>query len=357
MMLIPMIDSLFFSLDFENYCEVIKKYANELETLKKLAKRYSLNKSSEKSIITIGNMSFEVLANGANGYAFILHNSQFEIKLALFRSKQTNFYPVKVRIKSDCLWSKSPASAYGYIYQWFEKFFGKIIANKVSRADLCCHTDLLKVSSGIIEIFKGLFKKTNLRYDVRQLCGIEFGVRKSAVYCRIYNKSLEIKRKNLKKWFYDIWKKYGLKGKDVWNIEFELHREFFKNYGIESVEDLFNHLNSVWKFCTEHWLVLVVVDRTRIENCSVDPVWQQIANAFNQYVSEPLIKREHQVRADAEALIPATIGNITTVAARLGINNNEHAFYTIMQKGEKYLDLKNHTYKTKIDEKISLLCR
>ena len=356
-MLIPMIDSLFFSLDFENYPEIINNYVNELETLKSLAKEYTLNKSSEKAIITIGEMAFEVLSNGKNGYAYILHNDEYEMDIAQFRSSQSCFYPVKVRIKSECLWSRSPAGAYGYIYEWFEKNLGKIIANKVSRADLCCHTELLNVTTTMIDYFKGSFKKTNMRYDNRKISGIEFGVRDSVICCRIYNKSLEVKQKGTKTWFYDIWKDNGLKSGDVWNIEFELHREFFKDYGIESVEDMFNHLNTIWQLCTKNWLVLVVGDRTRIENCSIDPVWQQIAGVFNEYVSKPLIKRERQVRADAESLIPATIGNITTVAARLGIDNDEKAFYTIMQKGEKYLDQKNHTYKTKIDEKISLLRR
>lgn len=356
-MLIPMIDTLYFSVDCENYSEIISKYVEELEQLKCLAKEYSLNKLSEKAIITIGNMSFEVLSNGANGYAFILHNDEYEIKIAQFRSKSTCFYPLKIRIKSECLWSRSPVSAFAFIYEWFERNFGKIIANKVGRVDLCCHTDLLDVNPAMLENFKGSFKKTNMHYDNRKLSGIVFGVRESLIYCRIYNKSLEVKQKGTKTWFYEIWKEHGLVSGDVWNIEFQFRREFFKNYSIESIEGLFNHLNSIWKLCTEDWLVLVVNDRTRIENCSVDPAWQQIASAFNEYVSKPLIKRERQVLAEAEALIPATIGNITTVAARLGINDDQEAFNTIMQRGEKYLDQKNHTYKSKIDEKISLLCR
>ncbi len=118
---------------------------------------------------------------------------------------------------------------------------------------------------------------------------------------------------------------------------------------------MFDRLNTIWKMCTSEWLVLVVNDRTRIENCSIEPVWQEIASAFDEYISLPLIKRDKQINAEAEALIPATIGNITTVAARLGIDNDEEAFKIIMEKGEQYLDRKNHTYKTKIDEKISLL--
>lgn len=59
--------------------------------------------------------------------------------------------------------------------------------------------------------------------------------------------------------------------------------------------------------------------------------------------------------ADAESLIPATIGNITTVAARLGVNKIENALVLIQKKGESYLDKKDSTYESKINEKISLL--
>lgn len=175
------------------------------------------------------------------------------------------------------------------------------------------------------------------------------------IYCRIYNKTLEIEDKGTKKWFYEIWRESGWKNAIVWNIEFEFKRDFFKTFNIESVNDMFSHMSSIWNCCTKEHLVLTNNDKSGIENSSINSIWIEIANSFDNYISKPLIKRENQLIADAESLIPATIGNITTVAARLGVNKIENALVLIQKKGESYLDKKDSTYESKINEKISLL--
>ena len=353
--MIPMIDYMSFSVEVQGYSEKIQEYAESLERMKLLAKEYSTNKSNDKALITIGDKTFEVLANGANGYAYILHSSEYEVKLAQFRSKNPQFYPVKIRVYAESLWSKGPEVAFQEIYEWVAATFGAIIDNKVSRLDLCCHTDELEISYATIGGFKGLFRQKNIREFNRTVSGVEFGSRGGKIYGRIYNKSLEIQQKRVKLWFYDIWKDKGLEREPVWNVEFELRREFFTDYKINSVEDAFAHLRSIWKRCTGEWVVLTDNDRSRIENSTVSAVWEAISASFDQYVSKPLIKREKQLSVDADALIPATVGNITTVAARLGENNIKAALAIIQEKGEKYLKRKAATYTEKIDEKISLL--
>ena len=354
-MVLPMIDYLSFSADVEQYSDCISHHLYDLNRLKELAKVYSANKTTDKATIDIGSKTFEVLANGANGYAFILHNSVYEVKLAQFRSKNDNFNPIKIRINSAGLWSKGPADAFADIYDWIIENFGLIIDNKISRLDLCCHTDSLKLDYNMIGKFKGLYRQKNTLEYNRSVNGLGFGSRSCKVFCRIYDKSLEVNQLRTKLWFFDIWEAAGMNKDEVWNVEFELKREFFKDYQIESVQDAFNHINSIWKHCTEKWLVLTNNDTTRIENSSINEVWQQISDSFGDYISSPLIKREKQLQADADALIPATIGIITTVAARMGENNIFEAWHLIREKGDQYLKNKSVTYKEKIDEKISLL--
>jgi len=352
---LPMIDYLSFSVDVAQYEVCLIRYLEELNKLKEAAKEYSTNKTNDKAIINIGGKAFEVLPNGTQGYAFILHNSEYEVKLSQFRSKNNNFYPIKVRAYSECLWSQGSEKAFNDIYVWITENFGQIIANKISRLDLCCHTDDLQINFDMIGDFKGLFRQKNIREYNRNASAVEFGSRSCKVYCRIYNKTLEVKQKRAKLWFFDIWEENGLDKQQVWNVEFELKREFFETYGINTVEDAFSRLSSIWAYCTAKWLVLTNNDKSRIENSAATEVWQQVSNAFQYYIGEPLIKREKQLRAEADALIPATIGNITTVAARLGINNPNEVFAVIEEKGEHYLRKKAITYEEKIDEKISLL--
>lgn len=354
-MYLPMIDYLDFSADVEQYSECISRYLDELNTLKEMAKVYSANKTNDKAIIVIGGRTFNVFANGANGYAFILNNGEYQVKLAQFRSKNDNFNPIKIRIYSECLWSKGPVVAFTDIYDWVLKNFGMIIENKISRLDLCCHTHKLEIDYDMIGDFKGLYRRKNIREFNRAVNGLEFGSRNCKVFCRIYDKTLEIKQTNKKLWFLDIWEANELNKEKVWNVEFELKRDFFKDYGIESVEDAFNYINSMWKHCTEKWVVLTNNNKTRIENSSINDIWLDILNSFNCYVSRPLIKREKQLQADVDALIPATVGILTALAARMGENNISVALPLIKAKGGKYLKNKSVTYKEKIDEKINLL--
>lgn len=53
-------------------------------------------------------------------------------------------------------------------------------------------------------------------------------------------------------------------------------------------------------------------------HCIINPKWLQVQEALCHFESKPLIKKEKQPNMDAESMIPATIGNITTYAAKLG---------------------------------------
>lgn len=52
-----------------------------------------------KHIILIGNQTFQLLQNGSKGYAYILHNDFYKIKIAQHRSTSENFFPLFIKIK------------------------------------------------------------------------------------------------------------------------------------------------------------------------------------------------------------------------------------------------------------------
>lgn len=175
------------------------------------------------------------------------------------------------------------------------------------------------------------------------------------VYCRIYNKHLEVVQKKVKTWFFDIWKNEGLKIEKVWNVEFELCREFLSDYHINSIEDAFSSLKSIWEYCTRHWLVKIEHDSDNISRCSINGTWKQIQIVFDDYNSRPLIKREKQLNHDAQSMIPATFGNITTYAAKIGMYDTAMVMRNLMTNGERYLKSKKMDFKKTVSEKESLL--
>lgn len=308
-MKIPMIDTLYCTFDIEGYPGIAETLLSELEKRKQQAQQNQADKAQASVFMHFGNMAFEVLPNGTAGFAYILHHPFYQIKIAQYRSANVAFLPVMVCIKSEALWCLSPEAAFADIYTLVNEYIGTVTANKVSRVDMCCHTDELDFASADIEHFKGNFRRTNIRFYNRALSGLEFGNRASKVYCRIYDKTLEMKQKGTKLWFHDIWRDHGWdESKAVWNVEFELKRDFFVERCVDDMEGLFASLAAIWHYLTDDWLVLTNHDRTRIENATINPIWQGISGLFDAYEGRPLVKREKQLNMDADALIPALNG-------------------------------------------------
>ncbi|WHH57287.1 hypothetical protein [Petroclostridium sp. X23] len=355
-MLIPMIDTLCAVIDIVDYEKSTYELLKLLEQKKEEAKLVAASSASEKEIIKIGNLNFEILPNGSRRYAFILHNDGYEVKLAQFRATKECFYPVFIKIKSEYLWSNGPENSWKIIIDWVNNHVGKVKANKISRLDPCCHTDEFKLNIEDLYSFKGHFQQDSIHRDNREINAITFGSRSGRnIYSRIYNKVLEVNTKNQKLWFYDVWSQKGLDIDNVWNIEFEIKRDFFRNREIETVEDVFQRIRDIWQHCTGEWLVKVNYNRSRIERCEVDENWRKVQQAFNQYNGTGLISRVKQIEADASILIPGAIGYITSFAARNGITNIDDVFNTVYQQGVQYLSHKQQDFQSAITKKMSLL--
>jgi hypothetical protein len=95
--------------------------------------------------------------------------------------------------------------------------------------------------------------------------------------------------------------------------------------------------------------------RSRVERCNIHTVWERIQIAFNDFESKGLISRDIQRSLDADSLVPAIVGYVTTFAARKGISDIGNAVESILTNGNKYLSSKNITYNEAIREKMALI--
>ena len=355
-MFLPMVDYIGATIDVESYELLGEALFKQLEAKKSSAKVNLSKGVSDKELIKFGNNSYEVLSSGSKGYAFILHSAYYEIRLAQYRSKKEEFFPIAVRVKSDALWSLGPFNAWNQLIEEICLVFGEVKRNRVSRMDLCCHTDSFDFDFCDMETFKGNFFNDQLYRSRRKVTGFTFGSRGSKkIYCRIYDKVTEIENSK-KTWFRVIWNTKGLDSTKVWNIEFELLRGFFKEHGIDSVEDVFNRLQSIWRYCTSEHIVKTLNDATRIERSSINPSWLLLQSAFDDYDSNSLIKRKKQLNAEAQALIPGTIGNITSYAARKGIDDISKIFKTLEVEGRTYIEnARKSSYEEIIDKKMATI--
>ncbi len=361
-MKIPNIDTLCATIDIYNYGFADLKQNRSADLLIKLeqekcnAKEQQTQGMNQTHIITIGSQSFEILPNGSRGYAYILHNDAYEVKIAQHRSRKESFYPIYIRLKSEVLWSMGVEKAWNTVTEWITANIGDIKANKINRIDLCCHTDEIEINAEDIDTFEGKFHLDNFYRYKRKICNVYFGSGSTGkILCRIYDKTLEVKQKRQKLWFMELWQNAGLNPEKVWNVEFELNRSFMKEVKIETVEEALGSLKTLWEYCTKTWLTKRQLDRTRLTRCTIDPVWQSLQEAFADFQSKELIKREKQLESSAYALIPGTIGNITSFAARAELTDIDEILRMIKSQGARYLRRKETDFEEVIADKMALL--
>ena len=134
------IDTLYLLIDIKDYEKKAEKTLNFLKEEKDKAKKILSDNLNLKHQIFINELSFELLPNGSKGYAYLLHNNGYEIKISQFKSGIESFSPIQIRISAEYLWAKGFIQSWKIIKQWIEKTFGKIEKNKISRVDICTHT-------------------------------------------------------------------------------------------------------------------------------------------------------------------------------------------------------------------------
>jgi hypothetical protein len=163
----------------------------------------------------------------------------------------------------------------------------------------------------------------------RRLATLEFGLHSSPISCSIYNKTVEIRQKSRKTWFYDLWKESGWdETSEVWRVEFRFRREFLHEMGIEEAHDMLTHMQELWAYATgspdtaDGWLrcVLPSKDRNR-SRWMLHEAWRAIQYAFISTDGDPrarLLVRQRRRDINIKRGLAVTMGYLSTLAAWLG---------------------------------------
>lgn len=350
------VDTIYILADIENFDNI--EILNYLREEKEIALLEATNNANSKHLITINEMDFQIFPNGAQGYTYILKNNLYEVKIAKKRAKLEALYPLQIRISSENLWSNGLITAWSIMYNWLVETFGNIIRHKVSRIDLCCHMSDIDLIKDYDITYKGKFKKKELFYSGNKPNAITFGSRKNKnIYCRIYNKSLEIQETKSKSWFKEIWKQNNMNINNVWNIEFEVKSDILRELNLLEVNKIYNCLRDLWNYCTNKYLVRVDRTNTRIERCPISEEWKEIQTAYNDFMSLGLIKRKRQVDIEANVLIPTIVGYMTSYSARKGEIDIKSAFNKIYRDSRKFLKNKKTNFEKEVKNKMLLISK
>jgi hypothetical protein len=350
------IDTFIYTLDIKNY----EKSAEN--TIKRLIEAKQNSKYNEvKDIIELHKkdndlsfvMTFDVYPNGAQFHSFILSNDSYNIKIAEFRSKNMENYPIMIRLSSEVLWSLGLKKAINQINEIITTNFGEIKASKISRADFCCHTDEFDFQNFQLDYFIGRYREDCLYRQDRRNKAMYFGsTQAESHFCRIYDKSLEIKTRKSKTWFQHVWQEHDLNIDSVWNIEFELKRKFFKTRNIETLEDFFKKMNDIWHYLMLEWMRLNIKDHSYLDQYYDE--WLKIGNSkFNEHNYSGLCRFIMKDTA-ADQMIPQILGVITSFSARKNKLNIDESIEDILKISKSYLRQSKHmTIDQLIEDKIN----
>ena len=329
--------------------ELSEEIAYELDELQGAARRNEMAMISPWSFLGV---SLFVEPHGAGRQWRWLLTSPL---LTLTVSQGTfNDLIARVRFSSEFLWTEAwTGDALSKVHAFLISIFGEHIHLQVSEVHLCADLAGFDFSQVNYEAhFVTRVRKNDSIYsmgvdgvslDAHRVSTLRFSSHGSPLSCSIYNKTLEIKQKSGKTWFYDLWRKgvQGLHGgawdseSDVWRVEFRFRREFLRNLKtpIEDAYDLLHHFQPLWEYAAgciaggdnglpDGWLryVLPSEEDTNRSRWPVHPAWVVVQSAFAEPVEPGLgpVVRQRIREKNVERGIAATIGYISTLAAWLG---------------------------------------
>lgn len=234
------VDTLWYTYDAWNYDEVMA--SGLMQTLlegKELAEEGNPEFTQVKLDAYEYPATFQIEAGGQRPiYAYQVRNQDMAIFFAKKRRNDGTF-PIKVQINQFKLWELGARDAF---LESLEVLTGMGFAyenSKPNRIDLCVHSDQFQWT---LDDLSGMDYPRNvaddnkpdvLRIDpdTRIFETAYFGDR-TRLQLRIYNKSVEIKKKG-KDYFNQIYLDKGMNPAKVWNVEFEVHRDWLKGLANE----------------------------------------------------------------------------------------------------------------------------
>ena len=347
MQMIQNIDTLDFSVLVDSYDVYIKALHKKLRE----AKNHSLG-GAGNAVIVLAGVSWEVYPYSNRRYIYILHNEMAELRLCDSWQETDSHYPIFVRLKSYALWRFGYLKAYQNFMEYLSKLF--IISDtKISRLDIA--TQVNKKIDIDIDIGAETVSRTKFRHQWFSdgVCtGYQFG--KGDVLLRIYDKIKEIEVSK-KFWFADVWdaEKFEIE-RGVWNVEFQLRREFLRDWDIDTVEDAFKELKNLYSYLTRKWFRVVekqLLD-TNVTRRETSEWWQEIQEKQNGIDEKPK-KENKKVKPSTEHLIACITGYLISIGAVDDLEIDD--LMIRVKKGlEENLEKKMTTYQMAKNERRSL---
>lgn len=234
---------------------------------------------SDSLPVDIGGLDWNCMRTGTSRYNYRLIRG--DIRLLFNRRDAAGNIPnVRLEIGSVSCWSPGYQSIYQDVIRMIELFGGGVVKERVSEVHLAA--DLIGVPLSALPIkdqdhWITRAHSFTMQYDRRRFSGISWG--KGDFMLRIYDKVLELKNSTHKQTaFSDVWGLPSFDTHPVTRVEFQLRRPILREFHpiINTMADLQEHLDALWKYCTAEWCRLTedAVDRNHHQSrATMHPFW------------------------------------------------------------------------------------
>lgn len=278
------IDTLWYTYDAWNYDEVMQDgLQDRLMTGKMLAEDGEGKEYIELPLSRYEYpATFEIAASGqAPIYAYQMRNKDMAFYFAR-RRRNDGTFPVKVQINQFKLWELGARDAYLESLEVLTSLGFGYEAAKPNRIDPCVHSDQFYWT---LDDLKTLEYPRNVADDNKpnfvklDPCTGEFETvyygDRSRCQLRLYNKSIEITKKK-KDYFREIYEQHGMDPEKVWNLEFEVHRDYLKGFANKETGET-NIFDSMDFLLREDGLSLLWTHLTSDRFSHDSAFWTQVA--------------------------------------------------------------------------------
>lgn len=271
----------FYDRFFENITGQIEKRIKEFEAL-----NYAY--ADNDIIVNINGIEVKYSGKGRDGFEWFAHEF---FRLGLKDSeKSPNIHNIRVQLNAMGIYTIGITSLIEYVKK---ELLANIITGylPVTRIDLNCFVqhDFKYLKSNMISSRK----KSYSANITEHASGYELEtvyVGKKPFKLRIYNKINELKQASEDKRLIML-NYFGVNGLDldgpIFNVEFELHREFLKQYGIDTVEDALSRAELLFRMsCNQIRLIDVnsiskkELNSTNRNRAETLPIWEHVRDSY-----------------------------------------------------------------------------
>ncbi len=276
-----------------------------------------------------------MLASGLPYYEWHLRSRDVDVQIRK-PSKRSFRAAAVIRISAECLWRMGDGGrrAMYLAADWLRPLFleegysvklshGHIATDfqgYVPTVDDMLHTVRRADETQFSEDDGGEDSRETIHRDRgRRLTGFSAG-KSTNIRLNFYDKRLQARKKHLD-WVPDLWERAAGYNPDlpVWRVEFQFGREFLHGRGIETLDDFWDNLGSLWAYGMGWYSFRTLVPDTNRSRWPVAPWWAGLSSWRTVDAGElPKIK---QVRPIARQLVAGGVGYMLSYMAVTGIDD------------------------------------